>query len=327
MKKIIIITAVILTIVLLVTVFGGWFWFQTQLQAVDPANDQKVTFVIPKGQATSSIGQRLFDEGLIKNTFAFRFVVRQENLGGKIQSGSFKLSKSMSVKQIAQQLTVGTQDVWVTIPEGKRAEEIAELFSDVSSFDADEFLSLAKEDEGYLFPDTYLFPQQATAQLVHTTLTKRFDEVVKANKIEQKAKNQSRTLDEVVILASLLEREARTATEMKMVSGILDNRLKDGMALQVDATLQYVKTTKKMNGSWWAPALSADKELDSPYNTYKFPGLPPGAISNPGLKALQATVEPTSSDNYYYISDRDGREMYYAKTYDEHLENIEKYLK
>lgn len=310
-----------------VSIILGYVWFSHQLKPVDQEDQNPVPFVVPKGQATSVIAERLKEIGVIRHPIAFQYVVRQQKLATRLQAGSFTLTKSMTTAQVAQELTKGTTDIWVTIPEGKRVEEIAELFQGLSEFDQQEFITLSKDDEGYLFPDTYLFPKQATAQLVYSTMKKRFIQVATENQIESKAQLLELSLQEAVTLASLLEREARTAKEMGLVSGILHNRLREGMLLQVDATMQYAKTTQKTNGTWWTPPTAQDKELDSLYNTYKYVGLPPGPISNPGLKALIAAVSPTDSENFFYISDRDGVNMYYAETYQEHLENIERYLK
>lgn len=314
----------VLVVLLILFVVSPFVWLQTQLQ---PVSDQvqTQTFIIPKGQASIIIGQRLQEAGLIRHPLAFRYLLWKEQLAGKIQAGSFDLSPSMSTLVLATQLTRGTNDDWVTIPEGQRVEEIAELFADFPEFDPVEFIELSKSDEGKLFPDTYLFPKLVTAETVHAQMTTTFDQVVIKNKIAEKAEDQGRTLEEVVILASILEREAQGLEDMKMVAGILYNRLEIDMALQVDATLQYAKGYDAVKKQW-KPALSVDKELNSPYNTYKFPGLPPRPIANPGLNALSAAVDPTDSEYFYYISDKEGN-MHYSVTYEEHLANIEKYLK
>jgi UPF0755 protein len=302
------------------------FWVYTQFQPVDPQSAKVVRFVIPKGQSIQKIGESLTEAGLIKNPLVFRFVVWRDKLAQSIQAGSFQLNAALSTTQIAKRLTSGTDDIWVTIPEGKRKEEVADYFSEFSEFDKEEFLALAEEEEGYLFPDTYLFPTLATAKTVHTQLRQTFDKVSTQNQLEQKAKAQNRTLLEIVTLASILEREAQSAEDMKVVAGILYNRLAQDMPLQVDATMQYAKGYNAAKQDWWAPPLAEDKKIDSPYNTYQVVGLPPGPISNPGVKALLAAVDPTETEYLFYITDNQGQ-MHYAVTYDEHLQNIEKYLR
>jgi UPF0755 protein len=245
-------------------------------------------------------------------------------LQNTIQAGDYTLRGDWSTLEIAQSMTKGSQDQWVTIREGLRKEEIAELFADFPEFDADEFLQFVQEDEGKLFPDTYSFPITVNAKTVYNTLSDRFQEIVTENKIDTEAKLDKLTLDQVVTLASLLEREAQTEEDMKIVAGIINNRLRIGQPLQIDATMQYAKGVDK-NGEWWSPPQSADKQINSPYNTYLVSGLPPGPISNPGLRALKAAVSPTVTNYFYYITDSKGV-MHYAEEYEEHLENIRKHL-
>lgn len=301
-------------------------WLFKSLQPLDPQKTQRVEFVIPKGQAILTIGRRLEEERLIKSAFAFRYLVWQKKLSGKIQAGTFQLAPSESLGEIVQKLTMGINDVRVTIPEGKRHEELSEYFKDFPNFDSDEFVALSEDEEGYLFPDTYSFAAGATAEIVHEKLRSNFDKVIKDNSIEAKAKKSGATLKNAVIMASIVEREAKTAEDMKIVAGILYNRLQNGMPLQVDATMQYAKGYDTKTKQWWAPPLAADKEINSPFNTYKVTGLPPAPICNPSLNALNAAVSPTSSDYLFYITDNDGQ-MRYAETYDEHLENIQKFLR
>ncbi|NCN87328.1 MAG: endolytic transglycosylase MltG [Candidatus Pacebacteria bacterium] len=283
-------------------------------------------FVIPKGQSISKIGTRLKEEGFIKSDLIFKLVVKKEKLENKIQAGSFKLSPSMNLLEIAHSLTTGTEDAWVTIQEGWRKEEIAESIvrQGFEFFDKDEFLKLAKDDEGRLFPDTYLVPQQITAKQFYNLLINTFDK--KISELEDDIDNSGKTLDEIIIMASLVEREGRGYENLRTVSGILWNRIEIGMALQVDATLQYSKGYSSIYKTWWGEPTAQDKEVDSPYNTYQNAGLPPGPISNPGLDALEATINPIQSDYLYYIHDKSGQ-GHYATSYDGHLENINNYLR
>lgn len=283
-------------------------------------------FVIPKGQSISMIGSRLKEEGLIKSDLIFKLIVKKEKLENKIQAGSFKLSPSMNLLEIANSLTTGTEDAWVTIQEGWRNEEIAESMvrQGFEFFDKDEFLRLARNSEGKLFPDTYLVPQQISAQQFYNLLINTFDK--KIAELEDDIDKSGKTLDEIIIMASLVEREGRGYENLRTVSGILWNRIEIGMALQVDATLQYAKGYSLIYKTWWGEPTAQDKEVDSPYNTYLNTGLPPSPISNPGLDALRATINPIQSDYLYYIHDKSGQ-GHYATSYDEHLENINDYLR
>ena len=301
-------------------------WLGWAVQAVDGQATHVQTFVIPKGQALQVIGQRLREEKLIRSPLLFRLWVKRQGLEQKIPAGSFKISPNLSLNEVIQLLVAGTDDVWVTLLEGWRKEEVAaSLAKQLKNFDSQEFLTLASESEGYLFPDTYLFPQEATAKLVYDTLLSTFERKI-SSQLRDEIESQGKTLAEVIILASIIEREAQQPADMKLVAGVLQNRLNFGMPLQVDATLQYAKGYNQVHQSWWVEPRAADKQLNSLFNTYKYPGLPPGPICNPGLNAITAAIYPTQSDYLYYISDRSGK-MHYAVDLEEHNANVQKYLR
>lgn len=298
-----------------------------------PAN-HKITesekFVIPKGQAVSIIGKRLQEEGLIRNHWIFRFTVKKEELEKKLQAGSFELAPSMTVKEIAKALTQGTEDLWITIPEGWRREEIGESLvkQELEDFDQKKFLKQTVNLEGMLFPDTYLVPREILTEQVVNLLIQTFDrKVTKALGAEIAAfeKRTDYDFEDALIMASIVERESRGYEQMRQVARVLWNRMEIGMALQVDASLQYIKGYNRAEDSWWSPPTAADKKLSSAYNTYKYPGLPPQSIANPGLEAIKAVLNPTSNDYLYYLHDRQG-EIHFAKTLDQHNLNIENYL-
>lgn len=316
----------ILVFLLLGSLFFGIFSF-TLLQPVNSHSEKITRFVIPRGQAISVIGNRLQAEGLIKNVWALRFVVAKKQLGDQIQAGSFELSPRMNVWEVAQELTRGTSDVWVTIPEGWRREEIAASLSQqgLDLFSGKEFLILTEDLEGKLFPDTYLVPRQVTTQQIVQLLQSTFEtKIVKA--LDAQIKISPRPFDQVLTMASLVEREAKGSEQMKHVAGILWNRIDIGMSLQVDATLQYAKGYSQAQNSWWALPLAADKERTSPFNTYLNLGLPPHSIANPGLEAIKAALDPLDVDDLYYLHDAEGK-MYYAQTLDGHKRNINAYLR
>ena len=293
---------------------------------VDPQTQEKERFVIPKGQAVSVIGSRLQTAGLIKNSLVFQVIVKKENLDNKIQAGSFDLSPNMSTAEIAFELTQGTNDIWVTIPEGWRREEIAQSLAEqeLEVFSADEFLSLTAGDEGRLFPDTYLIPRQASAEQIGLLLGQTFErKVVKG--LADEIVSSDYSFDEALVMASIVEREARGEEELPVVAGILWNRVELGMPLQADATLQYIKGYSGVEDSWWVPPTAADKTLNSIYNTYRYPGLPPQPIANPGLMAIEAALHPAVTDYLYYLHDRTG-EIHYARTLEEHNKNVATYL-
>lgn len=297
--------------------------------SVQPAsgNTDFRNFVINKGASAGQVGANLHEAGLVKSATAFKIYTQLTGISGKISTGEFRLSPSFNLFQTVDALLKGPTEIWVTIPEGLRREEIAARFTsalDENSAFYQGFLAASKGEEGMLFPDTYLFPKDASASSVVNKMTKTFGE--KTNNL---AAPSGLNFDERLILASILERETKTDTERPVVAGILLNRLAIGMALQVDATVQYAVGTARCKNSstcsWWEPLLKADLEINSPYNSYKFTGLPPAPISNPGLSSLNAAFNPAKTDFLYYIHDPQGQ-IHYAKTLQEQNANINKYL-
>jgi UPF0755 protein len=303
------------------------FYIYTQFQPVNASATDTVEFVIPKGQATSIIANRLQEEKIIKNALVFRVLAKLDGFESQMQSGTFELSPAMTPSQVGEALTKGTEDVWITLLEGWRVEEIAESIAQeqLPFFDADEFISLAKSDEGKMYPDSYLIPRQYTAEQVHSLLLNTFETKVIDSLADEIAASE-RDFEDVLIMASIVEREGRGLEQMRQVAGILWNRVDIGMPIQADATLQYIAGYNKTEKSWWAQPDVSVKSVQSPYNTYLNPGLPPRPISNPSADAIRATLEPTESDYLFYIHDREGK-MHYAVTLDEHNENINKYLR
>lgn len=303
---------------------GIFAWWALQPVALDQTTTQ--TFIVPKGQAVKIIGQRLESAGLIKHQLLFSVAVKWLQTANKIQAGSFQISPSWTVAKIAQELTKGTEDVWLTIPEGWRREQIADYLAsqDLAAFDKTEFLKLTKDKEGQLFPDTYLVPRLITAPGLVAILDATYQKRITLG-LEKSIAAATRPLPEIIVLASILEREAGNKTQMRQVAGVLENRLKIKMPLQVDATLQYIKGYSQSEKNWWATPLAVDKQLKSPYNTYLNPGLPPWPISNPGVAAIEAALNPLESDYLFYLHDQG--KIYLARTLSEHNANVAKYLR
>lgn len=306
--------------------FLGLRWYSTPINAT---TSERESFVIPKGQAISIIGERLHEDGFIKHPLMFRIAVKQLSISDKIQAGLFQISPNMTVSEIATALTQGTQDTWITIVEGWRMEEIASSLTklDLPLFDEEEFMELVRLNsaEGTLFPDTYLIPKQYDAQQVYTLLTSTFQRKV-TNALADEIEQNSNSFDEIVVMASLIEREARGYEEMRGVAGVLWGRIEIGMPLQVDATMQYAKGFNWVQNTWWPMPLAVDKSINSPYNTYQIQGLPPAPISNPGLEAITATLRPIATKNLFYIHDSSGT-IHYADTLEGHNANVNRYLR
>lgn len=315
MRRVVALVSLIAVVFLVVSV-----WWKNGTSALNPNNKKEVIFIVKKGEGIRSISNRLKKENLIKDPIVFFLLVKRLNLDNKIQAGDFRLSPSMDAEKIAENLTHGTLDIWLTITEGQRAEEIANLLEkNIPSYQKswDEDLAL---NEGYLFPDTYLIPKDAGIDLVISIMKGNFEK--KYSTISKKSSLSDR---ETVIIASLIEREAKLDLDRPLVASVIMNRLRIGMPLQIDATVQYALGDENNNGKWWKRDLTRDDlKIDSPYNTYVNVGLPPAPISNPGLDVLNAAANPVNSSYLYYISDSSGKN-HYAKTIEEHNSNIRKY--
>jgi len=281
-------------------------------QPVSSGNTSR-DFIVNKGDSLSLISQRLEAQQLIKNRYVFMVQARLLNLSQKLQAGKFNLSPSLNTKEIVIALSQsGSNDYWLKIIPGTRSEEI---FSDP------EIKLLAKDHEGYLFPDSYLIPDNYSAPEIIKLIRSHFDSEF------AKVKNGTTTSlsdSQIVILASILEREGRSLPAKQTIAGILLNRLQINMALQVDASVQYARDT--ILKKYWQPLSKSDLKITSPFNTYLHPGLPPSPICNPGYDSLYAAFHPIPSDYLFYITGND-YQMHYATTLDEHNANIAKYLK
>lgn len=309
----------LLPFLLVLVIAAAFFWFYKNSQAVT-GQEKFDYFLIKKGESASEVGKRLENEGFIKNALAFKIYLQFTGQASKIQAGEFKLTPSFSLFQITDSLFKGPIELWVTIPEGLRREEIAKKFAMVLNKDdsfVSDFLNASEDKEGYLFPDTYLFPRDATAIMIVTKMGDTFESKTK------NLKNDSGLTDEEsVILASLIERETKTDEERPIVAGIMINRLNAGMPLQIDASVQYAVGTNK---NWWPILTLDDLSIKSLYNTYKNKGLPPTPIASPGLSSLKAAFSPEANDYWFYIHDPKGV-IHYATTLSEHNSNISKYL-
>lgn len=298
------------------------FWIQFSLSPVNSKNKTPQVFVVAPGSGLHQVADNLQTQGLIKNSLMFLVYMKLTGQDSKIQKGDFKFNPSMSATQIAKELTQGTLDVWVTIIPGKRADEIADILKeDLTSYKED-WRTQLRVHEGYLFPDTYLIPRDATIEQIISILTNNFN-----TKYQQALDQQTNKLtqDQAVILASIIQREAPSGEDMRKVASVLENRLSIGMALQTDATVQYALGYQLAQNSWWKKNLTAqDLHIDSAYNTYTNPGLPPTPICNPDLEALEAALNPADTNYLYYFTDGKGV-THFSKTLEEHDANIKKF--
>ena len=314
---------IILFFIVVVIGWSAWLWWNNSLAPVNPKDATPIVFVIKSGDGAKMISSNLAAENLIRSPTGFYVLVKILGIDRQIQAGDFRLTRAMNAKDIAVELTHGMSDRWVTTLEGWRDEEIATKLSKDLNIPEVEFLKYTKE--GYMFPDTYLIPQDATSAAVAQIFLDNFNKKVTAQ-MRTDAKKSGLTLDQVLVMASIVEREGRSAEDRPVIAGILLKRLKEDWPLEVDATLQYALGYQAPDKTWWKKYLTdEDKKINSPYNTYTNTGLPPTPICNPGIESITAVIYPADSQYWYYIHDTTGA-VHYAKTIQEHNANITKYL-
>jgi UPF0755 protein len=280
---------------------------------------QKTTFEIKKGATLSEVASVLQENHYVHSNFWFKALVTA--LGGSkgVVAGDYYFAKPEGVLQIASRVVrgeYGLVPLRVTIPEGLSNAQTAEILSEqFSLFDPKIFVKIAKEGE--MFPDTYFFLPNVSATSIMERMKGNFDEKIAT--LESDIASSTRTLPDILTMASIIENEAQLPEDRKIVSGILWKRIDIGMALQVDATFKYI------NGKTTFDLTLDDLGIDSPYNTYNRRGLPPTPISNPGLQSIKDAIYPEETNYLYFLSDAKGK-MYYAEDFEGHQRNRELYL-
>jgi UPF0755 protein len=316
-------TQILLFLVIVISI-GFYLFYREGSLPVNKTDTKSIIFIVKPGESLNSIANSLSNQGLIRNKIVFYLIVKQLGIERKIQAGDFRLSPSMNAPELAKNLTHGTLDIWVTLIEGTRKEEMAEVIAKNLDIPEVEFIKLA--DEGYVFPDTYLVPNNANVDTVMAIIKKNFSNKFNAE-LHAQAKNKNLTEKQVLTLASLVEREARQPDTRQKVASIILKRYLNDMPLQIDATVQYALGYQVEEKTWWKKDLTTDDlKINSPYNTYINRGLPPGPICNPSLSSIEAVINADPSTPYlYYITDKNGV-MHYSATLEEHQANINKYL-
>lgn len=291
---------------------------------------EPVTVEIPTGTGASAAADILHDSGVIKHPFIFRLESKINGYDSSYQPGSITVTDGMSYDDILNEIVKTNRDtITVSIPEGYEARQIAQTLADAGVVSYDDFMAALDPSlynyrflsdipadrpvklEGYLFPTTYSIPRGYSAVEIVNMMLSVFDSVF-TDEMYARAEEVNITVDEAVIMASIVERETSSDSERAKVAGVFYNRINSGMNLQSCATVQYILGERK-------PVLSiADTQIDSPYNTYKYPGLPVGPISNPGEECLKAALYPEKTDAFYFCLSKSGEHIF-SKTYEEHL--------
>lgn len=292
---------------------GAVFFYSLFFIPVKDFPGQKMVEV-QEGDTLYRVSSKMEEAGIIKSAFWLRSAVIAMQGEANVFAGDYYFNEPESLLEVARRVTegeYGLEPVRVTVPEGLNIFEIAEILEGVLvRFDPEEFLSEA--EEGYLFPDTYFFRPNAGAREVVRAMRSNFDE--RTREIREEAKERGWDFDEIVNMASILETEARTTEARRKIADILYRRLDINMPLQVDVTFKYI------NGKNTYQLTRDDLQIDSPYNTYVYTGLPPTPIANPGVDSILAALDPIETNYLYFLSDRSGN-MYYAEDFEGHIAN------
>ncbi|MFT5849594.1 MAG: UPF0755 protein [Patiriisocius sp.] len=320
MFKFVLIVSVIIALVL---------FFYIRLLLTAPNSFLPMTeFEVERGMSARDIAAAAKEEGIVRSELMLYTVIAYSYDPSTIYAGEYAFKTPVGLFDVAKKLA--TQDIVhdtipLTIPEGVRLTQIAEIATNTlnDDFDPEEYLVLTKDKEGYLFPETYFVPETFTAEELVELQNDAYEAFI--DPLRAKIEVSAFTEYEVLVLASIIEREANDEGSMGMVAGILQNRLDINMALQADASIEYVIDTP-LNELAPGQLASELRETDSPYNTYLNTGLPPTPIGNPGSMSILAVLDPIPSDNFFYITDADGQ-FYYAETFAEHNRNIARYLR
>jgi UPF0755 protein len=289
--------------------------------------------LIPPGESLPAIAARLYAAGLIRSPLAFVGAARLRRLDDRLQSGEYLLTPAMSTIEILEKIARGQVLLHrVTIPEGYTAAQIADAVAQAGVADRAAFLRVVQRDggpfgldflegrsnlEGYLFPDTYYFPRGLPVRQVALAMLTRFGEQV-TPELRARMRSRGLSLHQVLTVASLVEREAKIPVERAIIAGVIYNRLRLGWRLEIDATVLYAL------GRHREQITAADLLVDSPYNTYRYVGLPPGPICSPGLAAIEAAAQPAETPYLFYVLRRDGSHAF-SRTFEEHQRAVRRW--
>lgn len=348
-RKVVAIITLTLGVLLCIVALSGFLYIKSALKPVDAGSDKKIKVEVPIGSSTTSIGELLEKKGVIKNASVFKYYVKFNNISG-FQAGIYTFTPSMSLKEVSQNLQTGilAQEAIfkITIPEGYSLEQISAMISKetgkpnkevLEKLDNKETLKLLQAQfpdlltddsfnsrvkhplEGYLYPATYsYYEEKPSVEAIIEPMLKKTQEVL--IKYSEKMEEKNVNVHELLTMASLIEKEATEKADRHMISSVFYNRLDEDMPLQTDPTVLYALGKHKER------TLYKDLEVDSPYNTYKVKGLPPGPISNAGEMSIEAALNPQESEYLYFLAEHGTGDVHYAKTLKEHNELKAKYI-
>lgn len=314
---------------------AGYNLIGMQYEPVDVTDKTIKDIVIPEQSSARQIAQILLENDLIHSERAFLTYCKRTGYDSSLKAGHYQFSRSQSLKEIVEAIAQGRiVTITFTIPEGYTVEQIGNLLISKGICTEDDWEEAIKKEydypflqygnnirnplEGFLFPDTYRISENTNAQTIIKIMLNNFDSIWQEN-FAKEAEKTDKNIYEIITIAAMIEKEAMVAEERPTIAGVIENRLKIGMPLQIDATVLYALGKHKDT------VYTRDLLVDSPYNTYKYSGLPPGPIASPGQAAIKAALNPEKHDYFYYVAKGDGSH-YFSKTHDEHLRAKAKYI-
>jgi UPF0755 protein len=326
----IVVACLVGAVLVVVAAAGGWLWYTIYRDRSLPTAQTQV--IVQRGDTFGEVARTLATQGVIPNALAFRALARMRAQESDVRAGEYRFPPHQTEDEVLRALVSGGAQVaaWVTIPEGFTAAQIADRLQENGIGPAQPFLAAFLRDtiaidgrrtkslEGYLFPSTYLIPLGASPQQVEEMLTDEFFKELPPD-AAPRTRALHVTVPQAVTVASLVEREAKVEADRPMIAGVIYNRLRLGMPLQVDATIEYALPRHKSELSF------GDLKIDSPYNSYTHAGLPPTPIANPGRPSLDAALNPAKTDALYYVYCGNGRHVF-ARTLAQHQANVAKCL-
>lgn len=336
MKKIFFIIFVAVCFLFFITA-GGYFFIKYQINRPYSHQAAEIIFAIEKGESSKTIAQNLEKNKLIKNHYYFLFYLWQKNLNGKLQAGEYSLRPNMAIPEMVEIFVQGrVKPNWaeVTIPEGFTVKQIDVRLAEAGLIKAGDLINFdlsklkdfevyvmgnkLQSLEGFLFPDTYRFEKEANLKEIIQKMLENFN--AKVGPLQPEIQKQGKSVYQILIMASILEKEVKTEEDWKVVSGIFWHRLKIGQPLESCATIAYVLGVDKWRYSY------ADTRIKSSYNTYLNRGLPPTPINNPGLSTISAAIYPIETDYNFFLTDPKTDQTIFSKTLEEHNRNKAKYF-